>query len=216
MKSIGILFLASLIGLNIYNYNNPATKIDYEFVVNYYKAKPIEKSAGSVKEGVVALQEPQKEEITLLEHSNSLKGVKLPKLYAEYFIEHIHLAKEVEKLYNIPAEICLAQAIQESGCGTSYLGRVGRNHFGIKAMKKYRHIKGKSAKWTAFDSVDDCYMAYGRILHRLLNARNPNYKSVTTMDIARTPYAGTNNFAYAAKLDRIIQIYNIKEFVSKY
>lgn len=53
-----------------------------------------------------------------------------------YVLRFTKTAKQEEKLFNIPAEISLAQGILESGNGQSELSRVYNNHFGIKCTKK--------------------------------------------------------------------------------
>lgn len=135
----------------------------------------------------------------------------------QYIIDHAHLAIEVEKLYGIPAELCLAQAIHESGGGTSWLAKNANNHFGMKALKGLPYVQPKRSKWAKFASVDDAYMNYGRCVTRLINALYPKgWITITPLDIAKTAYAGKNNWDYAAKCSAIINDYQIKLIINQF
>lgn len=58
--------------------------------------------------------------------------------------------------YGIPASIKLAQALLESGNGSSYLAREANNHFGIKCGGVWN---GKSVQ-RADDNPNDCFRVY--------------------------------------------------------
>ena len=51
-----------------------------------------------------------------------------------YINKHKEFAVEQMTLFNIPASVILAQAIKESGSGTSTLAKESNNHFGIKCQ----------------------------------------------------------------------------------
>lgn len=218
MKTIGTLLLSAILGINIYNY-----KYDTNIVVEYMyqprkvyvnvNPKPLTKTdtlAPTMNQRFIG-------EIKSLE-GERMKYTKSPAhaLVFEYIVAHAHLAIEVEKMYDIPAELCIAQAIHESGGGISWLAVNANNHFGIKAMKGLPFVKPKKVKWAKFESVDDAYMTFGRVARRLVNGLGlPKGKIVTAHDIARTAYAGKNNWDYERKCNSIIQTYNIKEVINK-
>ena len=52
--------------------------------------------------------------------------------YQQYVDKYKDAAIEQMHRYKIPASITLAQALLESGAGTSYLAKNANNHFGIK------------------------------------------------------------------------------------
>ena len=70
-----------------------------------------------------------------------------------YVQKYSHLAKISSQKHGIPFEIIMAQAILESGNGTSKLAKTKNNHFGIK----------KRGKYAAFGSVAECFEAHGKI-----------------------------------------------------
>lgn len=211
MKTIGTLLFASFIGV-ITNNTPYITNIEIE-----YNRHSIKHTVKSDTIPLLIKTVDKLDSFKILERGRidvELNKPVVSKAHSQYIIEHMHLAIEVEKIYGIPAELCLAQAIHESGGGTSWLARNANNHFGMKACKGLPYVKPKQAKWAKFASVDDAYMNYGRCVSRLINALYPKgWTTITPLDIAKTPYAGKNNWDYAAKCDKYIRDYNLKELV---
>lgn len=97
-------------------------------------------------------------------HSNrpttSLPGrtptANLPKSGLEYIERYKGIAISEMDRYGIPASIKLAQALLESGNGTSYLATRANNHFGIKCggIWNGRSMTKKD------DNPNDCFRAY--------------------------------------------------------
>lgn len=218
MKIVSTLLLA-LVGLNIYNWCSKHPITFETFTKGYQKGCIVDVTPAaynyrselvSKKVNIAPIKVIKDTTDVELKVKKIIK--KTSNIYDSYLIQHLPLALEVEKIYGVPAELTLAQAIHESSGGQSYLGKYCHNHFGIKAMKGYRSYKGSSARWTIFESVDDGFMAYGRIVHRLINQLYPkgfDWDNITAWDIAKTAYAGKNNFDYARKCDAIIEQYNI-------
>lgn len=86
----------------------------------------------------------------------------------QYLLDHLEFALKVEQETCIPYYIPLAQAIKESGGGTSDIGRYGNNHMGFRhfgndcktdwiMILKY----SKPKLWRSFESPDACYKYYG-------------------------------------------------------
>ncbi|MCF7830542.1 glucosaminidase domain-containing protein [Candidatus Gracilibacteria bacterium] len=95
------------------------------------------------------------------------------------------LAQKVEATYGVPWEVCLAQSSLESNFGSRALGK---NFFGIKAMKNYqgetqefltteyfderKEVATRMVdKFRAYDSMADSFNDYGRFL-----ANNSRYR----------------------------------------
>ena len=57
--------------------------------------------------------------------------------HEKYINTYSQLAIQHERKYNIPASIKLAQAILETGGGTSFLAQTANNHFGIKCQNNW-------------------------------------------------------------------------------
>jgi len=58
-------------------------------------------------------------------------------LYINYISQYKEIAVREMEMFHIPASICLAQGILESGCGMSELAVNANNHFGIKCHKEW-------------------------------------------------------------------------------
>ena len=211
MKTIGTLLFASFIGV-ITNNTPYITNIEIE-----YNRHSIKHTVKSDTMPLLIKTVDKLDSFKILERGRidvELNKPVVSKAHSQYIIEHMHLALEVEKIYGIPAELCLAQAIHESGGGTSWLARNANNHFGVKAGKGQSFVQPKQAKWRKYESVDDSYMDYGRCVTRLINGLYPKgWTTITPLDIAKTPYAGKNNWDYAVKCDKYIRDYNLKELV---
>lgn len=198
--------LSGLLGVNIYS-NTYDAHIEIEYK---YQPKTFTKQSDVV-------QKTCNDEISFREKGIVIARKRKQNHIDQYIIDHAHLAIEVEKLYGIPAELCLAQAIHESGGGSSWLAKNANNHFGMKALKGLPYVQPKRSKWAKFASVDDAYMNYGRCVTRLINALYPKgWITITPLDIAKTAYAGKNNWDYAAKCSAIINDYQIKLIINNY
>ena len=134
--------------------------------------------------------------------------------------------KEMERT-GIPASIKLAQAINESGFGQSYLAKKGNNHFGIKCgsswngatlyKKDDRYRKGKLVKscFRKYDSVQESYKAHSNFLQQreryqsLFNLRNDDYKG-WARGLQKAGYATSKT--YAKRLIVLIEKYKLYNY----
>jgi hypothetical protein len=91
--------------------------------------------------------------------------------------------------YKIPASVILAQAIMESGSGTSALAKRSNNHFGIKCHREWSGdtvIKDD-------DEAGECFRSYPTVLesytdHSLFLVTRPRYKQL--FDLPLTDFRG--------------------------
>lgn len=88
----------------------------------------------------------------------------------EFLKQLIPAAQACQHTHGIPASFTLAQAILESGWGSSLLAREVRNLFGVKADRSWRgpvhtmetkeYVKGKpvmvQARWRAYRTWEEC------------------------------------------------------------
>lgn len=138
--------------------------------------------------------------------------------YESYISKYRHLAIDQMRQHSIPASITMAQALLESGAGTSTLAVKGHNHFGIKAHND----------WTGpvmlkdDDAPDEKFRVYSRDEqsyedHSLFLKRGRRYASLFTLSV--TDYKGwahglkaagyATSPTYASKLIQIIEDYNL-------
>jgi hypothetical protein len=76
-----------------------------------------------------------------------------------FIAKHQHLALEQFYEYGIPASITLAQAIYESGSGTSYLAKFGNNFFGIKCHREW----GGDSLIKDDEQRNECFRSYASV-----------------------------------------------------
>lgn len=128
--------------------------------------------------------------------------------------------KEMERT-GIPASITLAQGILESAAGQSILAEKGNNHFGIKCHNDW---DGKKMHYDD-DARGECFRVYPSVEHSyrdhsdflrgrdrykdLFELETTDYKS-WARGLKQAGYA--TDPAYAAKLIKLIEDYNLQRF----
>ncbi len=138
-----------------------------------------------------------------------------------YIQRYKDAALESQYSYGIPAAITLAQALNESAVGQSYLAQEGNNHFGIKC----------GSKWTGDslhkddDAADECFRKYDDAKqsfedHAKFLTSNPRYASLFELDpsdyrawaygLKRAGYATSRT--YAEDLISAIEDYNLNRW----
>lgn len=150
-------------------------------------------------------------------------GPHLNTTYKKYIKQYYGIAIEQQKKYNIPASITLAQALLESGAGTSILSKRSNNHFGIKCHSTW---KGKMTYanddlpnecFRVYKNVQDSYVDHSLFLKRpryasLFNLKKDDYRS-WAKGLQRCGYA--TNRSYANRLIKIIEDYKLYQYDSK-
>jgi flagellum-specific peptidoglycan hydrolase FlgJ len=86
----------------------------------------------------------------------SLKAQSIIQKVENYIDAHKEYAIEQMVLFKIPASVTMAQAIKESGYGTSVLANECHNHFGIKCHKEW----GGDSYSMEDDTLDECFRKY--------------------------------------------------------
>ena len=155
----------------------------------------------------------------LFSFSSNVSAQRSP--HFEAFIDRWYrVAIDHQQRYGIPASIKLAQAILESGAGTSYLARNANNYFGIKCHD-----------WTGRTIIrpDDtpycCFRVYNNAMeswndHSIFLTTRAHYRFLFDLDITdyrgwargllRAGYATNPN--YANQLISIIERYSLYRF----
>ena len=150
----------------------------------------------------------------------------LAKLYID---QYQHIAIQEMERSGIPASITLAQAMLESGFGQSELAQKANNHFGIKCQdnwtgKTINHLSPEVFNGIQ-QNIESCFRAYDKVeasfkdhsdylMHRglydfiFIEAGN-DYKK-WAQGLSKAGYA--TDPAYAAKLIRTIETYNLAIF----
>lgn len=136
----------------------------------------------------------------------------------QYIHQYAHYAVIEMYKYKIPASVTMAQAILESGAGSSKLAQQANNHFGIKCH----------ADWEGMNYIQDdnekteCFRKYFSVEesfrdHSLFIISRPRYKEVFNLPIydykawckklKECGYATQNE--YSEKLIKIIEQYEL-------
>ncbi len=98
--------------------------------------------------------EPLTTSFDISEQKESILG-KIKIKHVREFIDGIwDEAERVQEIYGVPMQVCIAQAIQESGYGRSKYAVNNNNFFGIRYNKKY----------AKFESISKCFSAYGKVM----------------------------------------------------
>jgi len=143
--------------------------------------------------------------------------------YERYINTYKQLAIDQEKKYHVPASITLAQAILESGGGTSYLAREANNHFGIKCKpewtgsRAYINAEIPNECFRKYSSIADSYEDHSRFLaersryDNLFKLKKTDYKGWAK---GLQDYGYATDKAYATKLIRLIETYQLYTYTS--
>ena len=133
------------------------------------------------------------------------------------------LAVEQMEKHGIPASITLAQGLLESGAGKSKLATEGKNHFGIKADKRWKGRtmsvmdNGALHKFRVYDNVGDSYEDHSQFL-----IANRRYASL--FQLKKNDYRGwakglkdayyAEDRQYHTKLINLIEKYGLYKYDS--
>lgn len=142
--------------------------------------------------------------------------------YQSYIDKYSRLAQEHQKQYHIPACITLAQGLLESAAGRSELAVKANNHFGIKCAGDWT---GATYRYDD-DAKDECFRKYKKaeesFRDHALFLQRTRYKRLFELDI--TDYKGwahglkqcgyATDPAYAGKLIKLIEDYNLMQYVT--
>lgn len=225
MKTIGTFLFASVIGLNIFNYNNPGREITIDYILQPKQKPAVDASpAPSTNYLDTVVVKPTKAKRTAKSYSKQYQP------HIDYINKYMRIAKEIEVEYQIPAYLVIAQGIMESGAGTSWLGRNANNHHGIKAGSSKKYVQGSSAKWRKFDSPEESFRCCGKTMRNLHNILRDKHgiDTVNTFTLAISNYAGKDeyltikgktyhgNFSYMHAINSIINKYNLIELCKNY
>ena len=138
----------------------------------------------------------------------------------KYINTYSQMAVQQEKKYNIPASITLAQALLESGAGTSFLASTANNHFGIKC-----HEWNGARAYKDAEILNECFRKYNSVAdsyedHSLFLKERPRYARLFALK--KTDYKGwakglqdcgyATDKGYANKLIDIIERYQLYKF----
>lgn len=138
-------------------------------------------------------------------------------------------AQAMQRTYQVPASITLAQAILESDWGTSQLASQYHNLFGIKGtgpnsrnLSTKEYVNGRwivtTGSFKVYDSWDESIRDHTQLMVNGTANNHANYSGVThatnykaaAMALQRAGYATDPD--YAAKLINVIQTYNLAKY----
>lgn len=152
--------------------------------------------------------------------SSSIAFAQKNSAYQQYIDKYKDAAIEQMHRYHIPASITLAQALLESGAGSSYLATHANNHFGIKVSTGWTgpYVKQdddkKNERFRKYKNVADSYEDHSQFLlkdryKRLFDLDPQDYKA-WARGLKACGYATSPT--YANRLITIIETYELDEF----
>ena len=140
--------------------------------------------------------------------------------YQQYIDKYKDAAIEQMRKHHIPASITLAQALLESGAGSSYLAKNANNHFGIKVGTGWngayvtRDDDQKNERFRKYRNVADSYEDHSQFLlkdryKRLFDLDPLDYKA-WARGLKACGYATSPT--YANRLITIIETYELDDY----
>ncbi len=146
-----------------------------------------------------------------------------PPLYKVFLYIDNYAERAIEQMieFKIPASVILAQAIYESGSGTSALAQKSNNHFGIKCHVEWggdtivKNDDTLNECFRKYDRIEDSYTDHSLFLRsraryaHLFNLNVTDYKS-WCIGLKQAGYATSPD--YAEKLIQLIEVAKLYEF----
>jgi flagellum-specific peptidoglycan hydrolase FlgJ len=132
----------------------------------------------------------------------------MPDKYYKYIRTHGHKAQMLQITHGIPPSIQIAQAIYESGAGSSNIAKQSNNHFGIRC--------GDGWDGEIYESKSGCWRKYSNIGHSYLDHANflaKYYPDACFKDWKHwvKHCKGYGGAGYWKKIGRIIRMYKLYE-----
>ena len=130
---------------------------------------------------------------------------------SKFFISYRPLADSLAAAYQIPASVILAVAYQESGGGTSVVGRRLNNHFGLKGRVPGGDTVSVKSSYKYFEKPVDSYIYFCNLVAR--KKFYPSLKGTTdykkwVIAISKTGYAG-NAKVWSRHIIGVIEKYRL-------
>ena len=158
--------------------------------------------------------------MTLALAVSSLTFAQRNSTYQQYVDQYKDAAIEQMHRYKIPASITLAQALLESGAGTSYLAKTANNHFGIKVGMGWngpyvvRDDDRKGEHFRKYKNAAESYEDHSQFLlkdryKRLFDLNPLDYKA-WARGLKACGY--TTSPTYADRLISIIETYELDDY----
>ena len=131
----------------------------------------------------------------------------------KFFISYRPLADSLAVAYQIPASVILAVAYQESGGGTSVVGRRLNNHFGLKGRVPGGDTVSVKSSYKYFEKPSDSYIYFCNLVAR--KKFYPSLKGNTdykkwVIAISKTGYAG-NAKVWSKHIIGVIEKYKLEK-----
>ncbi|MBO4673820.1 MAG: glucosaminidase domain-containing protein [Bacteroidaceae bacterium] len=158
--------------------------------------------------------------MTLAIASSSVSFAQKNSAYQQYIDKYKDAAIEQMRRYHIPASITLAQALLESGAGSSYLATHANNHFGIKVSTGWngpyvkRDDDQKNERFRKYKNVADSYEDHSQFLlkdrYKKLFDLDPQDYKAWARGLKACGYATSPT--YANRLITIIETYELDDY----
>jgi Bax protein len=132
----------------------------------------------------------------------------------KFFNEYRPLADSLAAVYQIPASVILAVAYQESGGGTSVVGRRLNNHFGLKGRVAGGDTVSVKSSYKYFAKPADSYVYFCNLVARKKFypslKGNKDYKK-WVVSISNTGYAA-NAKVWSKHIIGVIEKYRLEKY----
>jgi len=137
-----------------------------------------------------------KAEIINKDYSEVKESDRIAKNAVDYIKMYYPLAKLTQEYHLVPAQFTIAQAALESGWGQSNVALKAKNHFGIKADKRWKGEK--YGEYRKYDSIQQSFNDQAKFL----NDNKRYHKAFSHVDpvnfalaVAKAGYSENPNYA---------------------
>lgn len=128
----------------------------------------------------------------------------------EFVMEVVEYSYDVKDKYHILTSVTVAQAIEESGWGTSSIAKNANNLFGMKGKGTAGSYKSSSGTWQKFNNRKESVEAYSKLISIKYKCEGVTDYTLVLRALAKGGYCeGTS---YPNKIKSYIEQYNLTIF----
>lgn len=128
----------------------------------------------------------------------------------EFIMSVTEYSYEYKSAYQILTSVTLAQAIEESGWGTSSIAKNANNLFGIKGTGTAGSYVTSSGKWQKFNSRKESVEAYSKLISEKYHCKGVQDYTEVLIALANGGYCEGSR--YTNKIKNHIESYNLTMF----
>lgn len=129
---------------------------------------------------------------------------------SEFIMSVTEYSYEYKSIYQVLTSVTLAQAIEESGWGTSSIAKNANNLFGMKGKGTAGSYVTSSGRWQKFNSKKESVEAYSKLISEKYHCKGVQDYTEVLIVLAKGGYC--EGSGYTNKIKNHIESYNLTVF----